>query len=340
MKKGLRRDLMWMTFPVLFIGAGVWWRLQAPREERPPEDVTRGRPRVVVGKWRELKPSPFDIYRGYERKFEVSLWSAGQLPPIIPTRAKRSLALYRQINFSYPELSVLYQRGNTWKKLRSTFDKPAVLTEFSPVSKTLGERLVVPLLIRLPPKDATAGARLRGHLALNVYDYEQFKTGPTLSDEIIGSHDLVSPPVDRVLSLAGRTLQTKAVSRRTPLRLDSFQLPKFSASPGTSFDITVRCDDPVLLKTPFPINLYHARLLDTKGKEIAKCGSYTNSIEDGVVKVAPFFNVTLTTSKKFRDGVVFQGVLSVNGCWPLEINTVIPSSSTPVAKPSPLPFER
>lgn len=343
MKKLKARELMWMTLPVVLIGSVAWWRVKLPVEERPPEDVSNGKPRVLIGQWHELKPSAFDVYRGYERKYEVSLWSAGKFPPLVPRKGARSLRVSRDISPQYPVPDVVFKSGGKWQKLPSSFKNPSVLLEFSPHSETLEERLRVPLLVRLPSQASSSEARLRGRLNLVVYDRElsSLPAGAT-TDDIIGEHDLVSPLVDRAILQVGQKRQTPSIVRVSPLSLNSLARSKFQNQSGLSLHLEAQCDSSFPLSAPFSVRLHRGRLLDKQGHEVAHCELYESSVDDHLIKIEPSFSAFSASGKAAAKALTFQGALSVNGSWPIEINVLVPASVSSTAIPirSSLRFER
>jgi len=339
MRKFCAREILWMTLPVLLLG-GVGWRTFLPVEERAPEDVTQGQPRAVVGKWRAVPLSAFDVYRGYGAKYEVSLWSAGRFAPLVPTIGVRGISLSREIQFQYPTPNVVYRRGAKWCALPSTDETPSVEFEFSPESQTLGERLAVPLLVRLPPDPNVNEVRLRGRLHLMVYDREQSRLpSGAITDDIIGEHPLISPPVDFAVSMAEVKRLNPQVARVSPLRLVSVGRPRFPTDGDAQLSISAVCDSSFPLQAPFTVHLDGGRLLNSEGREVAHCVSYGSGLNDGTATVEPAFSPHSSAVK----GLVFQGALSVNGCWPLQINVRLPALHAPPTQSpvlSSLPFRR
>ncbi len=98
------REIVWMTLPVVLLGGVAWWKSRNDNSAyfTPPEILTIGPPRVVVGKWREFKPTPFDVYRGYVQNFQVPLWVAGVIPDTKPSGRPNIIGSHRQVLTNYP----------------------------------------------------------------------------------------------------------------------------------------------------------------------------------------------------------------------------------------------
>ena len=271
----------------------------------------------------------------------MPLWVAGDVPDLKPSGKANVTKSYRQVMSNYPVPQLYFQQNGKWHQLKNKSGGDAVNIERADFAPGLRDRLVAQLhlsLEELPKKHGRV--ILHGNFGARVEDRETRLVSGVSTDEPIHEIELQSQTVKRQVLSQNQQLSTPVVDRSVPIELSDCEVWSNGETAVTlRFSWTKAARES---GAPSSVRLHNGRFFDADGKLIGKVESYSHS----AASTNADFEITCRLARppaktKWKRPLTFQGAVSANGCWPLQLNIELPTTSQR-AKPrnSPLAFKR
>jgi len=211
----------------------------------------------------------------------------------------------------------------------------------------LRNRLVAQLQLSFDQLPTKHGAViLRGRFGARVEDRETRLVNKVNSDEPVHTIEVESQATERRVLGENQKPPVPSVDRTVPIELRDAVLWNSSAPP----DIRIGLDfswrkTATFSGHPSSLGLEDGQLFDADGEVVGRVESYSWSGEacDGSSRAD--FSVTCQIAQpragkaKWKRPLVFQGAVSANNCWPLQLNIELPPvNQVLMPKSSPLVF--